>query len=162
MLSIEPRRPLLRALSHKRVDFSWKQGLYAFYFKIGRRREICLTCCPMSFYLQCLQNYRESKLTVFLLFSGFFFKPFFTRYLGNGIFAMSLNILNIVSTGNAFLAIPGNKCPNSEIGWALDHDRDMYKCAPATLQYSAQLWQVPPSKFSSELLCTNNSKHEKP
>ena len=115
MLSIEPRRPLLRALSHKRVDFSWKQGLYAFYFKIGRRREICLTCCPMSFYLQCLQNYRESKLTVFLLFRGFFFKPFFTRYLGNGIFAMSLNILNIVSTGNAFLAIPGNKCLNSEI-----------------------------------------------
>ena len=25
------------------------------------------------------------------------------------------NILNIVSTGNAFFTIPGNKCPNSEI-----------------------------------------------
>ena len=25
-------------------------------------------------------------------------------------------------------------------GWAPDHGRDMYKCAPATLQYSAQLW----------------------
>ena len=25
------------------------------------------------------------------------------------------NIVNIVSPGNAFLAIPGNKCPNSEI-----------------------------------------------
>ena len=25
-------------------------------------------------------------------------------------------------------------------GWALDHGRDMYKCAPPTLRYSGQLW----------------------
>ena len=44
--------------------------------------------------------------------------------------------------------------------WALDHGRDMYKCAPPTLQYNGQLCYVP-SKFASELLCTNNLKHEK-